>query len=120
MKTNEILKHYHTVGRVQTIYGFPTYVSEPPSGEAPKGVILFIPDAFGWELNNNRILADSFAKKVQSLVYLPEFMNGHAVSTSMFDTMDALMGNGWMVGKMWASHTMLLLLSLTCRSDADD
>ena len=90
------------VGRVETIHGLPTYISEPPSGQAPQGLIVIIPDAFGWEFNNNRILADSYAKRTNSLVYLPEFMNGYAMDPSLFLTMDIIMGNGWKIGKMSA------------------
>ena len=88
------------VGREETVHGLPTYISDPPSGEAPKGIIVIIPDAFGWTFNNNRILADNFAKRTNSRVYLPEFMAGNALSVSMLATMDTITGNGWMVGKM--------------------
>lgn len=38
---------------------------------------MIVPDAFGWELNNSRILADAYAKRVGNVtVYLPEFMDG--------------------------------------------
>jgi len=61
-------------GTIETIDGLPTYISKP-SGP-PKGLIVMIPDAFGWEFPNNRVLCDTFAKKGQFLVYLPDFMNG--------------------------------------------
>ena len=35
-----------------------------------------IPDAFGWELSNCRLLADAYSKEGGFLVYLPDFMNG--------------------------------------------
>ncbi len=62
-------------GRVTTLHGLPTYVADPPSG-SPKGIIVIIPDAFGWEFTNNRVLADSYAKKGSFRVYIPDFMNG--------------------------------------------
>ncbi len=65
-------------GKEDTIHGLPTYVTEPPDGTAPKGVVVVIPDAFGWKLNNNRILADQYAKRIGVIVYLPDFMNGMA------------------------------------------
>lgn len=50
--------HLHsgvTVGEVQTVHGLPAYVTEP-EGEV-QGIIVLIPDIFGWELPNARILA---------------------------------------------------------------
>lgn len=41
-----------------------------------RGIIIIVPDAFGWEFVNNRILADNYAEKGKYLVYLPDFMNG--------------------------------------------
>ena len=76
------------------------HISEPPSGQSPEGIIVIIPDALGWTFNNNRILADTYAKRTHSRVYLPEFMAGNALPVSMFASMDTLTGNGWMVGKM--------------------
>ena len=60
-------------GSVETIHGLPTYIARPEG--QPKGLIVIIPDAFGWELPNSRVLADKYAK-AGFLVYLPEFMDG--------------------------------------------
>ena len=49
-------------GRIEKVHGFDCYVADAPSG-SPKGIVIIIPDAFGWELPNNRILADEYAKK---------------------------------------------------------
>lgn len=48
-------------GRVDKLHGLDCYIAEPPT-DSPKGVVVIIPDAFGWELPNNRILADEYAK----------------------------------------------------------
>jgi len=61
-------------GSTTTIFGLPTYVAHP-EGQA-KGLVVIVPDAFGWEFSNGRVLADSYAKKGGFLVYLPDFMNG--------------------------------------------
>lgn len=63
-------------GRETKIHGRDTYVAEPPQGVAPKGVIVIVPDAFGWQFVNNKILADNYASKGGYLVYLPDFMDG--------------------------------------------
>lgn len=62
-------------GEVTTLHGLNAYTASP--SDAPhRGIIIIVPDAFGWEFVNNRILADSYAEKGKYLVYLPDFMNG--------------------------------------------
>ena len=65
-------------GTTSTIHGLPTYVATPPldEGAVPKGLIVMIPDAYGWEMPNNRVLCDVYAQKGGWLVYLPDFMGG--------------------------------------------
>lgn len=62
-------------GICKKVYGLDCYVAEPPTG-SPKGIVVIVPDIFGWSFPNNRILADEYAKKASALVYLPDFMNG--------------------------------------------
>lgn len=64
-------------GREETIHGLNTYVTEPPSGVAPKGIVVIIPDVFGWTLVNSRVLADRYAERGGYTVYLPDFMDGN-------------------------------------------
>jgi dienelactone hydrolase len=63
-------------GKVIQLHGLATYVSEPADGRPVRGIIVIIPDAFGWEFVNNRILADHYADRGDYRVYLPEFMDG--------------------------------------------
>ena len=65
-------------GRVEKLHDLDCYIAEAPNGN-PKGAIVIIPDAFGWTLPNNRILADCYAKEADVTVYLPEFMNGQNI-----------------------------------------
>lgn len=44
-----------------------------------KGVIVIIPDVFGWVLPNVRLLADGFARKTGLTVYVPDFMSGECI-----------------------------------------
>lgn len=67
-------------GTTTTLHGLPTYVAEPAAGAAPKGIIIIIADAFGWELVNNRILADNYASKGGYKVLLPDFFMGHWIA----------------------------------------
>lgn len=63
-------------GKVTKIHGLDCYISAPAPETPPTGIVIIIPDAFGWEFVNNRLLADNYAEKGGFLVYLPEFMDG--------------------------------------------
>ena len=54
-------------GRIEKVHGLDCYIADAPSG-SPKGIVIIIPDAFGWELPNNRILADEYARNGDSQV----------------------------------------------------
>ncbi|RKU48571.1 hypothetical protein DL546_008198 [Coniochaeta pulveracea] len=81
-------------GKVIELHGLQTYVSEPSNDKSVRGIIVIIPDAFGWEFVNNRILADHYADKGGFRVYLPEFMGGHAAPVWMMDTFKAISTGG--------------------------
>lgn len=80
-------------GRVETLHGLPAYVTGPPGNEPSKGTVVIIPDAFGWNLNNSRILADAYAKRAGVTVYLPDFMNGTWNSSMVID-LETIAGQG--------------------------
>jgi dienelactone hydrolase len=65
-------------GTETAIHGLPTYVAQPPDGVPPKALVIFLPDAFGWDFVNNRVLCDTYAREGGFLVWLPDFMNGDA------------------------------------------
>jgi hypothetical protein len=58
------------------IYSLSLDVARPPEGVTPKGIIVHIHDAFGWQFINNRLLSDSYAERGGYIVYMPDFMNG--------------------------------------------
>ncbi|KAL9045886.1 MAG: hypothetical protein Q9206_007209, partial [Seirophora lacunosa] len=62
-------------GREETLHGFSTYVTEPPGNIPAKGIIVIIPDAFGWTFKNIRILADTYSERVGARCLLPDFMD---------------------------------------------
>ncbi|KAI9697772.1 MAG: hypothetical protein M1836_004448 [Candelina mexicana] len=84
-------------GREAKIHGLNTYVAEPSSGP-PKGIVVIIPDAFGWRFVNNRVLADNYARKGNFLVYLPDFMAETAVDPSVMVLIDNFYKSG-----LWAN-----------------
>jgi dienelactone hydrolase len=64
-------------GKVDKVAGLDAYIAEPDSPTSKKpGIIVIIPDIFGWELINSRLLADDYAEKSGRTVYLPDFMFG--------------------------------------------
>lgn len=63
-------------GDMIDLHGLQTYVIKPPQGRAAKGIIVIIPDAFGIDFVNNKLLADTYAAKGDFTVYLPDFMLG--------------------------------------------
>ncbi|KAL5332035.1 hypothetical protein ACEPPN_001578 [Leptodophora sp. 'Broadleaf-Isolate-01'] len=86
-------------GKVEKMYGLDVYVARPclgpkleggENGKA-KGVIVMIPDIFGWEISNARLLADSYANEGGYLVILPDFMCGTAPPAWTMETMDSLL-----------------------------
>jgi dienelactone hydrolase len=70
-------------GTVETIANLQTYVSKPTSSKQNPGIIVIIPDIFGWTFNNNRLLADEYAEKAGRIVYLPDFMFGTSLSAML-------------------------------------
>ncbi|KAK0108548.1 hypothetical protein ONS95_003348 [Cadophora gregata] len=110
-------------GTTSTIHGLPTYIASPPSGTTPKAVIVLITDAFGWDFVNNRVLADHYAKRGGYLVYVPDFMNGKAMSPTALPLMDNLTTpsptylHAILHKPLWVMH--LLLLAIPWKSSCD-
>jgi len=74
-------------GKIIEVHGRQTYVASPVNSSKPKGIVVIIPDAFGMQFVNNKLLADHYAAKGDYTVYLPDFMNGTAAPVWMIDTM---------------------------------
>jgi hypothetical protein len=60
-------------GSEQEIHSLQTYVT---TGEANRAIIVIIPDMFGWQLPNTRLLADRIQRETGATVYVPDFMAG--------------------------------------------
>ncbi|KAG9248162.1 Alpha/Beta hydrolase protein [Calycina marina] len=102
-------------GSVETIHNIPTYVTKPDEGATPKGLIIYLSDAFGWDFVNNRILADHYAKRGQFLVYVPDFMNGHAAPLTALDLLHKIMAPGsWLTAlvykPLWTMRAMSIII----------
>lgn len=77
-------------GREETIHGLKTYVTDPPSGVVARGIVVIIPDLFGWTLNNSRVLADRYAERGGYTVYLPDFMDGYEMEPNLLSSLHAV------------------------------
>jgi dienelactone hydrolase len=65
--------HIHTgtpVGKEETINGRKAYVT----GSNKSNALLYLTDVFGYEYNNHRLLADTFAKELPITVYVGDFL----------------------------------------------
>lgn len=71
------IHHGTPAGRVDTIGGLQTYISEPAGGQKAKSVI-FICDLIGWDFTNIRLLADQYAKH-GFYCYIPDFHQGDSL-----------------------------------------
>ncbi|KAI0390104.1 dienelactone hydrolase family protein [Xylariaceae sp. FL0594] len=78
-------------GTVTKLHDVDVYVAEPASGNPAKGIVVVIPDIFGWDFVNIRLLADHFAKKREYRVYVPDFMKGNAAPVSTLSSMQKVL-----------------------------
>ncbi|CUS14136.1 unnamed protein product [Tuber aestivum] len=60
------------MGLETVVHGLNTYVFN----SSPIYTIVIIPDVFGWQFINTRLIADEIGDKTGATVYVPDFMNG--------------------------------------------
>jgi len=72
------------LGTYEEINGIKTYVATPKTNYPKDKAVLYLPDVFGLELLNNRLLADDFARNGFK-VYAPELFEGDPVSQDAFN-----------------------------------
>jgi len=72
-------------GTEEIIHGLNTYVIGNRTN--PRATIVVYSDVFGLGLPNNKLIADSYAKSGEYLVYLPDFFEGDPVPVSVADTL---------------------------------
>ena len=61
--------------KIVKVHGLDIYLSEPSDGRTSKTTIVIIPDAFGLEFINNKLLADHYSDKGNYRVIIPDFMD---------------------------------------------
>lgn len=72
-------------GKEELIHGLNTYVIGKRTN--PRGIIVIYSDIFGLGLPNNKLIADSYAKSGEFLVYMPDFFKGDAAKLSVADVL---------------------------------
>ncbi|KAK0623759.1 dienelactone hydrolase [Immersiella caudata] len=72
-------------GTIATLHGLPTYTVGSPN--PTKGIIVIYSDVFGLNLPNNKLIADSYAKSGEYLVYLPDFFEGDPLIIQLADVL---------------------------------
>ncbi|KAM0754303.1 chlorocatechol-degradation protein [Meredithblackwellia eburnea MCA 4105] len=70
-------------GTIRELGGVKTYVALESGGFDSSAAIILLPEVFGLELINARLLADSFAANGFQ-VYIPDFLAGEAVPLEVF------------------------------------
>ncbi|PHH54147.1 hypothetical protein CFIMG_002084RA [Ceratocystis fimbriata CBS 114723] len=85
-------------GTIETIAGILCYVARPSdvgyclytSVREPIGVIVILPDMFGWEMAQTRALADHYAQRIPAVVVVPDLFNGYSVPSKFLHKLDRL------------------------------
>ncbi|KAF3919557.1 hypothetical protein ABW20_dc0102424 [Dactylellina cionopaga] len=70
-------------GTEEVVHGLNTYVIG--NRTSPRGIIVLYSDVFGLELPNNKLIADSYAKSGEWLVYMPDFFKGDPMTLKFAD-----------------------------------
>ncbi|KZT70800.1 alpha/beta-hydrolase [Daedalea quercina L-15889] len=71
-------------GKIEQIGGVECYVATPSGDYDKSKVVLFLTDVFGIPLNNNKLLADDFARNGYRTV-IPDYLHNDPVPEDAFD-----------------------------------
>ncbi|KAH8887941.1 alpha/beta-hydrolase [Thozetella sp. PMI_491] len=88
--------HSHTEpkGKEETLHGVRTYVadfrSDPSTNSSVGSTILFITDAFGFNIPNGKLLADVYAAKTGFRVLVPDIIPGGGVPAYSLEVFEGL------------------------------
>jgi len=75
-------------GMEEIIHGIRTYVAKPAAGTTSKSTILLITDAFGFNLVNSKLLADTYATRTGCRVLVPDIIPGGGVPLDSLELME--------------------------------
>ncbi|RFU77497.1 alpha beta-hydrolase [Trichoderma arundinaceum] len=77
-------------GKEETIHDVLTYVATPETGTTSNSKIIFITDVFGFNLVNNKLLADKYATSTGCIVLMPSIIPGGGAPLSAIELFDSL------------------------------
>lgn len=102
------------VGHLETIHNVPTYITR---GSAPSNsTIIFLTDGFGFNLVNNKLLADQFAARTGLRVLMPNLLPNGGVPLVMMRLSDGMtMAAPWwnlvsQARRVWAGCRLMTIL----------
>lgn len=94
--------HSEPTGTIETIHGLRSYVAGGSDPSRSKSAILYLPDAFGLKLVNNKLLADQYASATGCRVYIPDVLYNGGADPALMPKMETIMTplESWSLGGM--------------------
>jgi len=80
-------EHGTATGKEETLYGKNCYIASAPASSTSKSAILFLTDAYGLDLINNKLLADKYAAQTGFKVVVPDIIPGGPAPIYLMNTM---------------------------------
>ncbi|KAL7934329.1 dienelactone hydrolase [Trichoderma chlorosporum] len=77
-------------GKEETIHNVLTYIAVPETGITSNSKIIFVTDVFGFNLVNNKLLADKYAADTGCAVLMPSVIPGGGAPLSAIELFDSL------------------------------
>ncbi|PTB64808.1 hypothetical protein BBK36DRAFT_6230 [Trichoderma citrinoviride] len=77
-------------GKEEMLHSILTYIASPETGPTSTSQIIFITDVFGFNLVNNKLLADKYATETGCLVLMPSVIPGGGAPLSAIELFDSL------------------------------
>lgn len=78
-------------GSMERMHGYPCYIASAPSTSQSKSTIIFLCDAFGLNLINNKLLCDRYAAETGFRVIAPDIIPGGPAPVSTMADMESIM-----------------------------
>ncbi|KAH7363229.1 dienelactone hydrolase [Plectosphaerella cucumerina] len=75
-------------GTEETLHGVLTYIASPASGTTSSSTIILITDAFGFNLVNSKLLADTYAAETGCRVLVPDIIPAGGVPVDSLQLME--------------------------------
>lgn len=77
-------------GKEETLHDILTYIATPETGVTSNSKTIFVTDVFGFNLVNNKLLADKYAADTGCMVLMPSIIPGGGAPLSAIELFDYL------------------------------